>query len=92
MRRWKSINASVTSPRGLAPSKVAALMILFLKVRGPSRAGPKTAGAGGSGSAGMRGPLLQPGRRQGGHDGMDQVGMADHEVRQPGVSLGVAQR
>src|SRR5579864_2826604 len=40
-RRWKSTRASVTAPRGEAPSKVAALMKRFLSVSGPSRADSK---------------------------------------------------
>src|SRR6516165_2907949 len=43
-RRWKSTCASLTLPPGVTPSKVAALMMRLRSVRGPSRAGAKTAG------------------------------------------------
>ena len=44
MVRWNSINLSLMAPLGVAPSKVAALMIRFLRVKGPRGAGSNTAG------------------------------------------------
>jgi hypothetical protein len=36
---WNSISSSVTAPRGITPSNVAALMTRLRSVRGPSWAG-----------------------------------------------------
>ena len=43
-RRWYSTSSSVTTPSGMTPSKVAALMIRLRSVSGPSRAGAKGSG------------------------------------------------
>jgi hypothetical protein len=43
-RRWKSIRSSVTSPSGVIPSNVAALMTRLRSATGPSLAGAKTSG------------------------------------------------
>jgi hypothetical protein len=44
-RRWNSISSSVTSPRGVMPSNVAALITRLRSSTGPSRAGPNTSAA-----------------------------------------------
>src|SRR5215469_16666706 len=44
-RRWNSISSSVTSPCGVMPSKVAALITRLRSSTGPSRAGSNTSAA-----------------------------------------------
>ena len=44
--RWNSMRSSVTTRRGVRPSKVAALMMRLRSVSGPSRAAPNAGGPG----------------------------------------------
>src|SRR3954449_10897672 len=84
---WKSTSRSVTSPRGVDPSNVAALTIRLRRVSGPSRAGANGSGGmirtvpdGSSDSGvsfageGRTGQSSRQGRRQ---DGGQQVVHAD---------------
>ncbi len=52
----KSISASLTSPRGITPSKVADLMKRFFRVRGPRRNGVAAFVVGDDGSARVEHP------------------------------------
>ena len=80
---------------GEAPSNVADLMIRFLRVSGPSRAGPKTGGAGVgvpvepvTGSVGLEQARVAHGSQH----LVGEVGVADDEIGQPRIGAGVAER
>src|SRR5665213_2736761 len=91
-RSWKATRSSLTRPRGAAPSKVADLMIRFLRFNGPSRASPKTGARTVPGPSVTGSPVPEePGVAHGGQHVASQVGVAHDEVGQPRVGSGVAE-